>query len=91
MCELKYARGGQGGGSTIGRHEGKQGAAKGTGEAKTEGGARKYTQDSDDPTAREGGTETGMEEKNMRNRRRRQEDQQEYRDDREQRADKQKC
>jgi hypothetical protein len=50
------------GAETIGRHEGKQGAAKGTREAKTEGGAQKYTQESDDPTGREGGTETGMEE-----------------------------
>jgi hypothetical protein len=47
------------GAETIGRHEGQQGAAKGTREAKTEGGAHKYTQESDDPTAREGGTETG--------------------------------
>jgi hypothetical protein len=50
------------GAETIWRHEGKQGAAKGTREAKTEGGAQKYTQESDDPTAREGGAETGMEE-----------------------------
>jgi hypothetical protein len=50
------------GADTIGRREGKQGVAKGTGEAKTEEGAQKYAQDSDDPTAREGGTETGMEE-----------------------------
>jgi hypothetical protein len=50
------------GAETVGRHEGKQGAAKGMREAKTEGGAQKYTQDSDDPTAGEGGTETGMEE-----------------------------
>jgi hypothetical protein len=34
--------------------------ARETREAKTEGGAQKYTQDIDDTTAREGGTETGM-------------------------------